>query len=195
MSEQPLATMTIGDFLDRLASDDPTPGGGAVAALGGALAAGLGCMAAALTTGKPRFADVQEQVREITGRLQRAQRMLTAMMDEDAAAYRALSDAMKRSKDDPQRLAAVAAAAQVAAAVPLQIVAIARKVRLDLARLVTIANPNLRSDVEVALHMARMAMHGAAIMVRVNLPMIAKDRAEQVEHELNGLLADRPDRA
>lgn len=184
--------MTIGDFLDRLASEAPTPGGGAVAALSGALAAGLGCMAAALTTGKPRFADVHEPVREIASRLQRSQRMLTALMDEDAAAYRALAEVMRQPKDTEGRTAALADAALVAAAIPLQIVAIARKVRLDLARLVTLANPNLRSDVEVALHMARVAMHGAAIMVRVNLPMIAKERVEQVERELNELLADRP---
>lgn len=192
MSQQSFSAMPLGDFLDRLASAEPTPGGGAVAALAGTLAAGLGCMAGALTTSKQKFADVHAQVSEIAARLQRSQRLLAALMDEDAQAYQALSDAMKRPKDDPSRTATLAEAAMTAAATPLQIVAISRKVRMDLARLVTIANPNLRSDVEVALHMTRAAMHGAAIMVRVNLPLIATGRAEQVERELNELLADHP---
>ncbi|MBL8879473.1 MAG: cyclodeaminase/cyclohydrolase family protein [Phycisphaerales bacterium] len=190
MGESSFLKTSLSDFVERLASAEATPGGGAVAALAGALAAALGSMAAELTTSKAKYAEVHAPVAEIAGRLGRARRMLAALLDDDAAAYEALSAVMKRPKDDPSRSAALAEAAAAAAAVPLQIATLARKVRLDLARLVTIANPNLRSDVEVGLHMARAAMHGAAIMVRVNLPMVGGERAEQVERELNELLAD-----
>lgn len=164
-----------------------------MAALAGTLAAALGSMAAELTTSKPKYAEVHATVAEIAGRLGRARHMLAMLIDDDAAAYEELCAVLKRPKDDPARGAALAEAGAGAAAVPLQIATLARKVRLDLARLVTIANPNLRSDVEVALHMARAAMHGAAIMVRVNLPLLGGERAAQVERELNDLLADPAD--
>lgn len=44
--------MSIDEFLDTLGSSSPTPGGGTVAALSGALAAGLTKMVASLTQGK-----------------------------------------------------------------------------------------------------------------------------------------------
>src|SRR6185312_2573436 len=57
--------LTLGDFLTRLGSADPTPGGGAAAAVVGALGAALIEMTANLTLGKPKWADVQEQARHI----------------------------------------------------------------------------------------------------------------------------------
>ena len=55
--------MTVGELLQRLGSSDPAPGGGAAAALAGALGAALVQMTANLTIGRPRLADVEEQAR------------------------------------------------------------------------------------------------------------------------------------
>lgn len=179
---------TLRRFLDQLASDQPTPGGGSVAALAGALAAALGHMAAALTIGKPQFADVEPRVREIAARLKRACELLKQLLDDDVAAYGALHAAYKVPKSDPQRRDVLQAAASVAAAVPFEMVALARKLRLDLARLALIVNPQLQSDVEVALTMADAAMRSAAVMVRVNLPLLSESDRARVDHELQQLL-------
>ena len=53
------AEQSVAQFMDRLASDSPTPGGGSVAALGGALAASLAGMAARLTLGRDRYREVR----------------------------------------------------------------------------------------------------------------------------------------
>jgi glutamate formiminotransferase/formiminotetrahydrofolate cyclodeaminase len=50
--QRPLVHMTLSGFAELLASDAPAPGGGSVAALAGALAAGLAAMVPTLTVGK-----------------------------------------------------------------------------------------------------------------------------------------------
>ena len=51
-----IASQSVDRYLDRLASGDPTPGGGAAAALHAAQGAALVAMVARFTTGA-RFAD------------------------------------------------------------------------------------------------------------------------------------------
>ena len=50
-----LADLTVKDFLDKVAGNDPVPGGGSIAALGGALASALATMVTRLTIGKKGY--------------------------------------------------------------------------------------------------------------------------------------------
>jgi Formimidoyltetrahydrofolate cyclodeaminase (EC 4.3.1.4) len=68
MSES-LMQQPLGAILDALASRAPTPGGGSVAALTGAMAAGLVSMVCELTIGKPQFAEMEDELRTIHARL------------------------------------------------------------------------------------------------------------------------------
>ena len=61
-------------YLDDLASDRPTPGGGSTAALSGAMGASLVCMVARLTLGKADYAEVQPEIESI---IERAERLRT----------------------------------------------------------------------------------------------------------------------
>lgn len=188
MPDPALFEQSIDEFLQKLASDAPTPGGGSVAALTGALAADLGRMACTLTIGKPKFADVEEQVKGISAHLGRSEMLLRKLCDEDAAAYAELNAAFRLPKDDPQRAQRVREGAALAAAVPLETVAVARHVFVELMRLSPIGNPNLKSDVECAQHLARAAMHAAAANVRVNLPFLDEADGAQVAEQLTKLL-------
>jgi glutamate formiminotransferase/formiminotetrahydrofolate cyclodeaminase len=188
MPESPLVSLSIEEFLDRLASDAPTPGGGAVAALTGALAASLGRMACGLTAGKKKFAEVEPQVNQLASRLARAALMLSRLIDEDAAAYAELSAAFKLAQSDPERKQRLTETARLATAVPLETVAVSRQVLGDLRRLEPIGNPNLRSDVEAGIHLAQAGMHAAAANVRVNLPLLPEKQAREVAQELDKLL-------
>jgi len=190
MAEAGLTALSIDDFLDRLASDAPTPGGGAVAALAGAIAASLGKMVCGLTIGKPKFVDVEPQVKQIASRLTRAALMLRRLIDEDAAAYGELSATFKLDRSDPKRRERLTQTGGLAAAVPLETVAVGRQVLGDLRRLEPIGNPNLRSDVEAAIHLVRAAMAAGAANVRVNLPLLPEAQAQRVDQELGRLLAD-----
>lgn len=187
-ADESLLELTMEAFFDRLASSAPTPGGGAAAGVSAALGAALGCMVCALTVGRPKFAAVETRVRELGQELDAARQMAERLIDEDAAAYGELSAAFKLPKDDPSRAERVRAAASVAAAVPLEIVAIAHATRELLVRLREIGNPNLASDIEAGYHFCHAAMHAAAENVRANLPFVDEQNAARLRRELDGLL-------
>jgi formiminotetrahydrofolate cyclodeaminase len=179
-----LSQMKIAEFLDRLASSAPTPGGGSVAALTGALAAGLGQMACALTIGKPKFAAVEEQVKALSERLRRAGESLRKLMDEDAEAYSLLTEALRLNKADPQRKERVQEAAWVSGSVPLETAGFCARVSDTLKELRPIGNPLLASDMEAALHLAQAALRAAVANVRANIPLMSPDSATFVEKQL-----------
>jgi formiminotetrahydrofolate cyclodeaminase len=183
------AQSPIGTFLEKLASREPTPGGGSVAALTGALAGALGQMVAGYTLGKAKFADVEPEVRQIAGRLAEAQAALTGLMDEDAAAYGVLNAAFKIDKADPQRAERIQAAARAAGQVPLETATLAAQICADAERLLEIGNPMLRADAEAARHLSHAALHAAAANVRANLPLMAATAAEEIAGCLGALTA------
>ena len=193
-----LSQMKIDDFLDQLASSAPTPGGGSVAALTGALAAALGQMACALTLGKPKFATVEPQVRTLAERLCRAGQSLRKLMDEDAEAYQLLSAALRQDKADPQRKERVQQAAWLAGQVPLETAGFCASVLATLKELRPIGNPLLSADMEAAVHLATAAIFAASANVRANLPLMSAESAAFVEKQLAALLpagGERPDAA
>ena len=184
MADNELLTLRVQDFLDRLASEVPTPGGGSVAALVAALAAGLGRMSCAFTVGRPKFAAVEPQVRDIALRLERADHMLRRLINEDAEAYAELSAAFKLDKASPQRGPRITQAAGVAGGVPFQTAALSRQVHTDLQQLAKLANPRLLSDVEAGLHLAHAAFQAAVANVKINLPYMQPDQRARMEAEI-----------
>jgi formiminotetrahydrofolate cyclodeaminase len=69
-----LADLTVKDFLDKVAGNDPVPGGGSIAALGGALASALATMVTRLTIGKKGYEaseEVMQHAQTITTRFQK----------------------------------------------------------------------------------------------------------------------------
>jgi formiminotetrahydrofolate cyclodeaminase len=187
-----LSDLPISEFLDRLASDAPTPGGGSVAALTGAQGAALGRMVAALTLGKPKFADVEARVSEIDRRLDRAGTMLRRLMDEDAAAYEVLRGAFKLDKADPQRAERIRQAAGLAGSVPLETATLCARVLADLIELVEIGNPLLEADAAAGRHLARAAILAAAANVRANVPLMSENEAAEIQRQIDGLIDGLP---
>ena len=184
-----LDDLTVRAFLGALASNAPTPGGGAAAALGGSLAAALGRMVAAYTLGRPKFAGVESEVVALDAELARAATLLARLIEEDASAYGALSAALKLDRSDPSRTVRVQSAAMVAGAVPLETVATSVRVLRIAERLAAIANPMLRSDALCAQHFARAAGLSAAENVRANLALMDAPQRALFEGELARLLA------
>ncbi|MFM2308071.1 MAG: hypothetical protein RLY87_191, partial [Chloroflexota bacterium] len=116
-----LRQQSVQAFLDQLASASPTPGGGSVAALSGALAAGLISMVCSLTVGRPRYADFDAHAQQILQQCESIRARLTDLIDADIAAYATVAAAYKRAKDDPERAAAITVAMVQATDIPLQI--------------------------------------------------------------------------
>lgn len=183
-SQESMLDLRLKTFLERLGSDAPAPGGGAAAALCGALAASLGSMVCAFTIGKPKFAAVEAESRELSAHFQRAAEVFARWVDEDAAAYAALSAARKLPKDDPARAAEVASSAALAAVVPLETASLADRLLFDFKRLHAIGNPALGSDVEAGAQLARACKQAALANVRANLPFLEAQFRQRMQNEL-----------
>ena len=92
-----MSTMDLScrDFTEALASASPTPGGGGAAALAGALGTALGAMVGNLTTGKKKYAPVQEDIERMLSEARRLQAVLLDLVDKDADAFRPLAEAYR----------------------------------------------------------------------------------------------------
>jgi formiminotetrahydrofolate cyclodeaminase len=175
--------LRLGDFLERLGSSDPTPGGGAAAAVVGALAAALIEMTANLTLGKPRLADVQDQAASIQERAAELRRKLERLGDADAQAFEHVTGAYKLPRGDDaqkaQRAAAIQAALRVAADVPLETAQVAAQVLALAEEAAPLLNPAVISDVLVGAFLAQAAVNSAALNVEINLASMTDPTTRQ----------------
>jgi formiminotetrahydrofolate cyclodeaminase len=170
---------TIQTYLDRLASAQPEPGGGSVAALVGALGAALVTMVTDLTLGKEKYAAVQDQIAEIRSKSEKLRMKLGELVTLDAQAYGAVATAMQMPRtgevEKVEREKALQKALIGAAEIPLMVAQAA----LDVARLslpaAQLGNTNAVSDAGVAVILADAAAQSAALNVRINVNWIADD--------------------
>ena len=158
--------LPLGDFLERVASDSPAPGGGSVAAIAVALAAGLAGMAARLSTGQlpdaPELADQADASRRRVVPLARA----------DAESYGRVLEAYRDPED---RTARVRNALSGAADVPLAVAEAGSEVAAIASRLAAEGNPNLRGDALAAVLLAGAGVRAAAELVGINLSSASVD--------------------
>src|SRR6266446_5956330 len=94
---------TIDQFLEAAAARQPTPGGGSVTALVGALSASMGEMVVNYSVGKKGLESRQAELSAALAEFKKARQFLLALMVEDQAAYELLSQLQKLPKDSPQR--------------------------------------------------------------------------------------------
>lgn len=176
MTEPSYVDGTIKSYLDKLASAEPEPGGGSVAALVGALGAALVTMVTDLTLGNEKYADVQDAVTRIRADAEELRARLQELVTLDAVAYRAVAVAMKLPKDTDSQKAereqTLQAALAGAAEVPLKVAEAAAEVaRLSLPAAEK-GNVNAVSDAGVAVVLADAAAQSAALNVKINLAWI-----------------------
>jgi len=188
---------SVRDYLDQLASGEPTPGGGSAAALTGAMGAALLCMSARFTVGREKYAAFEENASTVLEQAEPLRAELQQLADEDAVAYgryRAAS-ALPKTTDEEKavRHAAVQGATRASAQVPLAVTRHSYRL-LELAcMLADHCNPYLVSDVVVATHFALAAFNSALINVRMNLGSL-EDAVfvDRVTRELDEMIPHAP---
>lgn len=172
-------------FLDELASKAPAPGGGSVAALSGALAAGLVSMVCNLTVGKEKYADVEDDIKALLARSEELRKRLIDLLEADVQVYTKVSKAYKmpRVTEEEKRVRteAIQAALKEAAAVPMAVAEACVKVLELCTRVAKKGNVMAVSDAGIAALMAEAGLRSAALNVLINLGAI-KDQ-EFVERE------------
>ena len=166
----------IKSFLDQLASDSPTPGGGSASAACGAMGAALVQMVCRLTIGKKKYAEVEQQVKQILSQADQLQTECTQLMEADAASFDEVMAAYRLPRDSEEekaaRQTAIQAALKNATLTPLKTAKICAAV-LDLCLpLVEIGNINAISDGGVAAQCALAGIKGASLNVFINITAI-----------------------
>ena len=171
-----LTELTIKQFLDKVVSKDPVPGGGSVSALNGALAASLSAMVANLTAGRKKYVEVNDLMEETSAKLTELTQQLVADVDRDSEAYDRVFAAFKLPKETDEEKAVRSEAIQketkYAAQVPMEV---ARTVFSLLPMIDTVArkgNSNAITDACVSMMCARTAILGALLNVKINLSSI-----------------------
>jgi glutamate formiminotransferase / formiminotetrahydrofolate cyclodeaminase len=161
------------DFLDRLASGQPTPGGGSAAAHTAAAAAALVAMVARTTIGKKKYADVESRMWELIEQAEALRAQLTQAVEDDSAAFEDWMIAMRMPKDTPEqqekRQAAMQDATLHAARVPLHTASLVVTVYGLAVEAAEKGNLNAISDAASGASLARAALAGAGLNVRTNL--------------------------
>ena len=187
-----LTEQRVTELLAAFRSTQPTPGGGSASALAGAAGASLLAMVAALP--KPRASTDQDAavLREAGTRCTELAKQLEDLIDRDSAAYDMVVGAYRLPKgteeEKAQRAAAIQKGLTAATEAPLDVMRRSNEALRLVGTIDRLGNANAASDVDVAQHLLRASIAGAAANVEINLGSL-KDAAyvQKVRREAAGL--------
>lgn len=187
--------MKMKEFADVLASAEPVPGGGGASAAVGAFAAALGRMVTSLTIGKKKYAAVEDEMWEISEKLEAYQTKLLEFIDLDAEAFLPLSMAYKMPKEtEEERMEkerVMEEALYTASVTPLQMM----ETILEMMRLLEILSVKgstlAVSDAGAGVFFGRGALEGASMNVFINTGMMKnRETAEELQKRANAMIAE-----
>ena len=194
-----LVEQRVIDFVAATASKEPTPGGGAIAALTAATGAALAEMVANLTFGKKGYEAVQTEMEVLQAKAEEIRNRMLELSQADADVFNIFMNALGLPKNTDEEKAARTAAIQQAykdaAMVPFEIGELANQI-FDLAELASRkGNQNLITDGIIAAINARAAVKSAFLNVRINLSGI-KDESFVAEliSKMNAIEKDLDDK-
>ena len=171
-----MVDLTIKEFLGKLCTAEPVPGGGGASALAGGICAALCSMVASLTTGKKKYAQYQQDIERILAETEHSVQAMEALIQKDADAFAPLSKAYGIPKETPGRDAVLEDALKTACSAPLAILYEACKIVPILEELVTKGSKIALSDVGVAAAACETAIKGSLLNIAINTKLM-KDRA------------------
>ncbi|MCR4754980.1 MAG: cyclodeaminase/cyclohydrolase family protein [Lachnospiraceae bacterium] len=179
------------DFLNSLASSDPTPGGGGASALIASIGCCLCSMVANLTTGKKKYAQYQDKIDEYLVKLKDLNEILLKDIDKDAEAFKPLAAAYSLDKSTPGYDVIMENATYEAALAPLEITRDIYKLVPIIEDLSVMGSRLAISDVAVAASATSAALKGVVMNVYINTRSL-KDReaADKMNVEADKMVND-----
>src|SRR5574344_29669 len=193
-----LTEMQTQEFINLLASDAPTPGGGSAAALAGAQGCGLGAMVCALTIGKTKYAEYEEINKAASTKLQDLKNKFLQAMDEDTETFGVMTRVFAMPKNTEEEKAARRAAMQealkVCTKIPMEMLGYSLEALQAIETIVGKSNQSASSDIGVAALNLGAAVRGAWLNVLINIGGIkdeefVKDKKDKGTQQVNEAVA------
>ena len=174
---------TLQEYLNELSSNSPTPGGGNVAALCGALSASLGTMVCNLTIGKKKYADVENEMISVKQKLESYQKTFVGLGAKDNAAFEKVMEAFKLPKETDAeketRSKKIEEATIGAADIPAQVMKTCADILPLLKIIIDKGNRNSLSDAGVAASVIGTAAKSAYMNVIINCSSLSNQTIAQ----------------
>lgn len=177
------------EVLRSIASSEPTPGGGSVAALALAHAHSLAMMVARLTEGKKKWADGHETAQSVISESQAGLAESLRLAEIDAEAFEAVMSAYRLPRETGEekeiRKKSIRDATIGAAEAPLATASSARRLLSSLERLCESCNENALTDLASSSELCLSAVKIAAMNVRINLDFIDGDDVDRLSSQID----------
>ncbi len=177
--DEPLAGMSLRDFIQEVASRSSAPGGGSVSAALAAMGAGLGAMVGKLTYGVRKFESVDAQMRNNIPPLHAAVTQLIPMIDADTTAFNDFMEALRLPRgtdaERAERAERMQAGLKKAIDIPLTTMKLGDGAWDALCEVARYGNPASRSDVAVGAKALETGIWGAHQNVMINMTDIMDD--------------------
>lgn len=183
---------TCREFVNAVATSEPIPGGGSVAALVGALGASLSTMVASLTVNNKKYAEVEEEMQRNIQEICRLQEELVDLVQQDIDKFEPLARLYKMKSDNPEEKKRISEAKQKAlyeaCIVPMEIIKKCGRA-IELAREFAVkGNKVVIADSGSSAVLCKAAMQAASFNIYINTNMM-KD--EELAHRINGETTQR----
>ncbi len=175
-SNNGILSLSVRQFAAATADKTPTPGGGSVAGVVGALAVALGEMTLNFTKGKKKFAAHTDYYDGLSSRLGRAHGMFLDLVADDISAYQLYQEA-SRKEDGPEKTEAVQIALAAAVAVPREMAKLSLAVLQDMDELSNKCNTWLITDLLASAALSAATARICDYNVRVNTPNLDNAQA------------------
>jgi formiminotetrahydrofolate cyclodeaminase len=187
--------VSISDFLERLSSDAPTPGGGSVAALTGALSCSLTSMVGNLTYGKKKYEEYWEESKKIIEEAKNLNEDFLSLFYEDMEVFTKLMATFglprNTEEEKKKRSEAIEEATKKAIEVPLKVMEKSRRAAELALSMAKIGNLNAISDTGIAGEMALAAARSASYNVLINLNFLKDaDYSKIIDEKHKGILKE-----
>lgn len=177
------------EVLRSIASSEPTPGGGSVAALALAHAHSLAMMVARLTEGKKKWADGHETAQSVISESQAGLAESLRLAEIDAEAFESVMSAYRLPRETEEekeiRKKSIRDATIGAAEAPLATASSARRLLSSLERLCESCNENALTDIASSSELCLSAVKIAAMNVRINLDFIDGDDVDRLSSQID----------
>ena len=185
-----LRDRTVAEFSALIASTAPAPGGGGASAAVAALGIALGDMVGEFTVGKKKYAEVEDEIRALMVRAQEIRLRLLELIDEDDENFTPLSKAYGIPKDAPGRDEELERCLRLAAKTPMEIFNLCCEVIVIQNEFARKGSKLMISDAATGVQLAKAAMYGAAVNVKVNTALM---HDSEYAEELNSIIDSKFD--